>query len=67
MWRDAPLSKYHALLGVVLVERQDTNEKSLLNFDASSFNCVFVVAATCLSSYVDIERKNGHSYGKCNI
>jgi hypothetical protein len=46
MWRDAPLSKYQALLGVVLVERKDTNEKSLSNLDANSLNCASVVNAT---------------------
>jgi hypothetical protein len=46
MWQDAPLSKYQALLGVVLVERQDTNEKSLLNLDASLLNYAVAVTAT---------------------
>jgi hypothetical protein len=44
---DAPLSKYHAFLEIVLAERQDTNEKSFSNLATNSFIWVFAKDATC--------------------
>jgi hypothetical protein len=34
---DAPLSAYHVFLEIVMVERQDTNDKSFSNLAANSF------------------------------
>jgi len=45
--RDAPLSTYHASLIIILVETQDTNEKSFSNLATNSFIWVSTEATTC--------------------